>query len=88
MNPKSPQEIAQEIVKYTPCVEGNEYLLINDIAQAIEAERSRAKILEDALEFYANAEHVMKESAPNPANVCPAYGHYAREALAKFRGGV
>lgn len=37
--------------------------------------------LREALQFYADGKHIMAESEPGPANVCPPTGHYAREAL-------
>lgn len=88
---KTPREIAYDLwcklSKHVVSVVGGGVLdstAIDVLEQSIEQAEAREAVLMEALEFYANAEHVMKESAPNPANVCPSYGHYARQALAKY----
>lgn len=48
--------------------------------------RQEARCLVDALQFYADGQHIMKESEPAPCNVCPPTGHHAREALEEYRG--
>lgn len=49
-------------------------------AKLLASEVHRAKLVE-ALKLYAKGQHIMMESEAHPGNVCPAIGHYAREAL-------
>ncbi len=51
------------------------------ITEAFDDYERKLQIAKSALEFYAAGKHVMRESAPNSTNVCPPYGHYARQAL-------
>lgn len=105
----SAREVAEQILgvwkinNYTPnhTIDARDIDRLIDyyLSYAIQEERDRAKILEDALEFYAinySPENIYQEDtelvqvgplgAPNSVEI--KWGRMAREALAKYRGDV